>query len=85
MNDFEVIPCPFCGSDNVEVVSGSGCLCVECKNCWACGPIGDWREDEAGAVKVWNHRAAMGGAASSRAASPSPAGGTPVPRQEDEA
>ena len=50
-------PCPFCGSDDVQVYNSSF---VECKNCWATGPIFENPDDEDDgtdeAIDSWNDR-----------------------------
>ena len=49
-------PCPFCGSNNVELVNGThyDIAFVECGDCTAKGPV---EEDEDDAVDNWNQRA----------------------------
>jgi len=53
----ELIPCPFCGSDKIEIVdNGIGDYFCECQNC---GAASDQRrcEDPIFAVERWNTRA----------------------------
>ena len=65
------LPCPFCGSHDVQVVEGSTFrwLLVQCNCCAACGPDvrkqtagsgtnEDWqRNGERAAIAEWNRRA----------------------------
>jgi len=50
-------PCPFCGSDDVQVYNSSF---VEWKNCWATGPIYENPDDDDDstdeAIDGWNDR-----------------------------
>lgn len=46
-------PCPFCASTNIEVNSLQNFIFVECGNCQAMGPTGDFGQQ---AVKAWNMR-----------------------------
>ena len=45
--------CPFCGSNETEVVSGWDCFYVECENCNSEGSTLDTEEE---AIKAWNQR-----------------------------
>ena len=47
MDELKPDPCPFCGSEDVEVYG----LGVNCHDCGACGPIG---EDEQDGIAQWN-------------------------------
>lgn len=44
-----LLPCPFCGSGNVDAVGSSG----TCRNCWADGPS---RDSRTSAIAAWNAR-----------------------------
>lgn len=47
-------PCPFCGSNDVEIVESFDGLCVLCGNCEATSNDFGKIED---AIKAWNRRA----------------------------
>ena len=57
-----ILPCPFCGSEDVTImdVSGNGTrYCVQCNNCDALGPIYHSKNDfsdmsKQDAVTLWN-------------------------------
>lgn len=50
-------PCPFCGSEKVELESeGDGNNWVECQFCATCGPM---QETEADAIAAWNAAARL--------------------------
>ena len=56
MSDRELLPCPFCGSFLLEVVSnGHDSEFVECQDCGASGPAD---VDYSAASEAWNRRAA---------------------------
>ncbi len=52
--DADLLPCPFCQSDDVEVhYEGSGDYSVMCGNCLSCGPFAF---DNRAAIAAWNNR-----------------------------
>ena len=53
IEDFELKTCPFCDSDNVELVMCKDSSSVNCENCLAWGPEKDNPRD---AAKAWNSR-----------------------------
>lgn len=59
MQHQEIKPCPFCGSESVEITSVLGVTYVCCENCSADGPskYGDHPiERMATAIEAWNER-----------------------------
>lgn len=51
----ELLPCPFCGSSDVKIVTDDGIHFAQCCKCEATGPTGFKRGDEGDAD--WNTRA----------------------------
>ena len=51
----ELLPCPFCGSADVEMVTRYELFVVECQDC---GAVGQDRANEHYAAAAWNRRAA---------------------------
>ena len=49
----EIKPCPFCGSEDVEVFSNYGRYFVTCCDCGSEGPNKEGKEE---AIKGWNQR-----------------------------
>lgn len=47
-------PCPFCGSENIELVAGDAWPWVRCRSCLASSAMEDAEED---AIEKWNRRA----------------------------
>jgi Lar family restriction alleviation protein len=53
---FDPLPCPFCGHDNLTLVLDDDPLWVVfCEHCWGSGGA---RANQADAVKAWNRRTA---------------------------
>lgn len=55
-----MMPCPFCGSDNLREVRSETQTQIECTRCSALGPfaLGDSESERSnGAKKLWNMRA----------------------------
>ena len=53
----DLLPCPFCGSSDVQLDEWSMCNdSVKCNNCWAWGPIFKEFDGGAKAIKAWNTR-----------------------------
>lgn len=50
----ELLPCPFCGSADVEMVTRYELFVVECQDC---GAVGQDRANEHYAAAAWNRRA----------------------------
>ena len=50
----ELLPCPFCGGTDVDVMFACNIVYVGCRDCNAEG--GKWRTEKT-AVKHWNRRA----------------------------
>lgn len=50
-----VKPCPFCGVNDIAVVSQDDAVIIGCTNCGARGPNWDYREERA--IYSWNDRA----------------------------
>ncbi|QXG49173.1 hypothetical protein [Pseudomonas viridiflava] len=50
-----LLPCPFCASTDVKIVTADGCHFAQCRKCEATGPTGFKRGDEDDAD--WNTRA----------------------------
>ena len=48
-------PCPFCGSENLDMLSKWKCRNVVCESCLAQGPEAP-RFDNALAVRLWDNR-----------------------------
>lgn len=38
MSEHRLLPCPFCGSDNIEIFANDGKQFAQCADCTACGP-----------------------------------------------
>lgn len=60
-DEAEIYPCPFCGSEAVELKESCGWY-VRCEDCGAIGPLHDpsdiWDENtKAEAIEWWNHNA----------------------------
>lgn len=51
IDNFEVRPCPFCGSERLMLANGSNSAWVSCRNCLTMGPSCESAEE---AVKTWN-------------------------------
>lgn len=51
IDNFEVRPCPYCGSERLTLANGSNLSWVFCKNCTSMGPSCENAEE---AVKTWN-------------------------------
>lgn len=51
IDNFEVRPCPFCGSESLRLRNGSNLSWVFCRNCTSIGPSCENAEE---AVKRWN-------------------------------
>lgn len=49
----ELLPCPFCGGDNLTEVGDDGDYYVGCLGCHTCGPSGTNREE---GRALWNRR-----------------------------
>lgn len=59
LQGIELLKCPFCGSEDVELTpSFHSADYVECRDCWAHGPIigTDMRNKELNRKKAWNKR-----------------------------
>lgn len=54
----ELKACPWCKSDDLELLLGDETYQILCRVCGACGPI---RENEEGAKYFWNRRHGEGG------------------------
>jgi Lar family restriction alleviation protein len=55
--DEEILPCPFCGCENVEEVMNDSLRSLECLDCHAQGP---WVEDVLECpVEAWNSRTSV--------------------------
>ena len=52
MENFDILPCPFCGSVDLNVKQGLSDY-VRCEQCHAEGPVASYKED---AVTLWNGR-----------------------------
>lgn len=50
--NYELKPCPFCGSSDVHIVGYGGYWCV-CSNCEAESALKNTQEE---AIEVWNKR-----------------------------
>jgi Lar family restriction alleviation protein len=51
----ELLPCPFCGSDDVESYLGRGSAFIRCDD--GCGAEGPHCDSEPCAIERWNTRA----------------------------
>lgn len=58
----KLLPCPFCGSENLKIVSynsiAGACKMVECMDCFAEVPC---RATKKEAIDAWNRRTVGGG------------------------
>ena len=52
-----LLPCPFCGSEAVEVLTPFMARSAKVIECEKCGTEGPWADDETEATKLWNKRA----------------------------
>ena len=54
----ELKPCPFCGSENLTLkeIGGMYNLAIECEDCLACGSIKKDLDKGETAIAAWNRR-----------------------------
>ncbi len=56
MSKEEMKTCPFCGSNNVGIVTALGTNWGKCGDCFASGPAIDEPDTTERAVEAWNRR-----------------------------
>jgi Lar family restriction alleviation protein len=56
-----LLPCPFCGSEAVDVLTPFMAGSAKVIECEGCGTEGPWADDETEATKLWNKRAGQKG------------------------
>ena len=52
----ELLPCPFCGSDDIEAIKTDEYYEEYEVQCQECGGRGAWENTKTMAIKVWNRR-----------------------------
>lgn len=53
----KLLPCPFCGSRDVQPSFGFATGCVQCSKCKTCGPESNSYKKGSDCVRDWNRRA----------------------------
>ena len=51
MGTVELKPCPFCGSNEIEMEDNAYMRCI------SCGASSGWKDDPVSAINAWNSRA----------------------------